>query len=182
MLFSLYATDKTMMSYIYKLIIIMSHHLLADYVTLKFINSNKTTTRDIADYDNKSYNYFIKKYYAVSQTFALSALLLNDNDITNNSGLYENAFLIMYPIQLSTFLMTLVRKQIISNNMWHIIYSISLSYPYLLNFINPVINDTYLIKISLGVTYTILRLGIRCNKYICMSGIVFALILIKNRH
>lgn len=158
----------------------MSHHLLADYVSSKYINNNKTTTRDIPDYDNKYYNYFIKKYYAICQTFALTALLLNDNDIQNNSGLYENAFLIMYPIQLSTFLMTLVRKQIISNNMWHIFYSMSLTYPYLFNFVNPTINSIYVLKISLGISYNVLRLGLKLNKYICMSSIVLGLILIKS--
>jgi len=180
MLFSLYVKDATRMSYIYKLLIIMSHHLLADYVSSKYINNNKTTTRDITDYDNKYYNYFIKKYYAICQTFALTALLLNDNNITNNSGLYENAFLIMYPIQLSTFLMTLVRKQIISNNMWHICYSMSLTYPYLFNFVSPTINRMFLFKIGLGFSYNFLRLGLRWNKYICMSSIVLGLILIKS--
>ena len=39
--------------------------------------------------------HLLKKYYAASQLIATSALLLSDN------GLYENAFIIMYPIQKS---------------------------------------------------------------------------------
>jgi len=171
MLFSLFITNTSRINYIYKLLIIMGHHLLADYVSAKFINNNKTTTRDITDYENKYYNYIIKKFYAISQTFALSALLLNDNNITDHIGLYENSFLIMYPIQLSTFLMTLVRKQIISNNTWHLLYSMSLLYPYIFNFMNPTINDKYLLKISLGLLYSYSRICLRLNKYFCMTAI-----------
>ena len=63
MLFSLYVTNTNKINYIYKLLIIMGHHLIADYVSAKFINNNKTTTRDITDYENKYYNFFIKKFY-----------------------------------------------------------------------------------------------------------------------
>lgn len=169
MLFSLFSDNNY-----YRLVIVAGHHLLADYVSNKYINDTKTTTRDI-HYDDVYFSYYIKKYYAISQTFALMALLLNDNKVDNSDGLYENAFLIMYPIQLSAFLMTLVRKQIISNAYWHVFYGISLSFPYLINYINPVITNSYLIKIILGLTYTIMRLGFDVNKYIGMFGVVFTL-------
>ena len=180
MFFSLLANnyENNKIMYIYKLLIILGHHLLSDYVSNKYINENKTTTRDIY-YDGIYYSWAIKKFYAISQTFALCALLLNDNNTNNTIGLYENAFLIMYPIQLSTFLMTLVRKKLISNKHWHFFYSLSLSLPYLINYSNPVITKNYLLKIGLGISYTIMRLGFKFDKYYSMIGIVLSYICIS---
>ena len=162
MLYSLYSNN------IYgRLSILLSHHLLADYITYKYSNNNKTTTRDIP-YDNipKYIQYFIKKFYATNQLIATSSLLLSD------VGLYENAFMIMYPIQLSTFLSTLIRKNLISNNMWHIIYGTSLSLPLLIAQITPNINPNCLIKINLTTLFIVSRLFLNINKYICISSLV----------
>jgi hypothetical protein len=162
MLYSLYSEN------IYgRLCILLLHHLMADYVSYKYNNNNTTTTRDIS-YSNipKILQYFLKKYYAINQVIATSSLLLSDN------GLYENAFMIMYPIQLSTFLSTLVRKNIINNNMWHILYSISLALPLLTAQFTKNINPYYLIKIKLTLLYIINRLFLNTNKYICMSSLV----------
>ena len=162
----------TKLNYFYKLGILVGHHLLADYVSNKYINNDKTTTRDIP-YSNKTIGYYLKKYYAISQTVALSSLLLNDNSSSDKTGLYENAFLIMYPIQLSAFLMTLVRKQIISNNLWHLFYGLSLSLPYFVNYLNPKIDNKFMLKTFLGLFYTISRFS-GLNKYLGMFIVVYA--------
>lgn len=158
-----------------RLCILLSHHLMADYVSYKYSNNNKTTTRDIS-YNNIPIilQYFLKKYYAINQIIATSSLLLSDN------GLYENAFMIMYPIQLSTFLSTLVRKNIISNNIWHLIYSISLAIPIFVAQFTKNINLQYSIKIKLTLLYIINRLLINTNKYVCMSSLVIFYNLLKN--
>ena len=49
---------------------------------------------------------FTKKYYAVCQLFATTALL------AQGSQMLDGAFSIMFPIQISTFLMTLVSLRI----------------------------------------------------------------------
>jgi hypothetical protein len=170
MLYSLYSNN------IYgRLSIILLHHLLADYVSYNYRYNNKTTTRDIP-YDNISNftQYFIKKYYAINQLIATSSLLLSDK------GLYENAFMIMYPIQLSTFLSTLVRKNLINNNMWHILYSISLALPLLIAQITPNINPNCSIKIKLTILFIISRLIFKINKYICISSLPILYIINKN--
>jgi hypothetical protein len=149
--------------------ILVSHHLLADYVSFKYKNNNKTTMRDIPyDIENKTVAYILKKKYAISQLFATSALLLSDN------GLYENAFMIMYPIQLSTFLSTLVRKNIINNNVWHFVYSLSLTIPILVSQFTKNVNPHYLIKIKLTLAFITSRLLLNTNKYLCMTGLVSA--------
>jgi hypothetical protein len=160
MLYSLYSNN------IYgRLSIVLLHHLFADYVSYNY----KTTTRDIP-YDNISNftQYFIKKYYAINQLIATSSLLLSDK------GLYENAFMIMYPIQFSTFLSTLVRKNLINNNMWHILYCLSLALQLLVAQITP--NCSY--KNKLTILFIISRLYLKINKYICISslGILYNII------
>jgi hypothetical protein len=115
-----------------KFALIIAHHLLADYITAKYNTNEKTTTRDI-NWENIPDNVKrgLKQYYAICQILAINSLILADNDKTG-SGVMEAAFLVMFPIQLSTFLMTLVRKSIITNIYWHIFYSLSLVSPYFL--------------------------------------------------
>ena len=145
--------------YISRLIIIMTHHYLADIVTSKYQNNELTTTRDIK-YDNIN-KYLIKinkSFYAISQIIATTTLLLSKNP--------DNGFSIMFPIQLSAFLMTLVRKGIISNNQWHFIYTGSLILPYLINR-NGLIADSNNIRIF-ALLHILLRFGLNTNKYLNM--------------
>jgi hypothetical protein len=87
---------------------------------------------------------------------------------------------VMFPIQLSTFLMTLVRKSIISNISWHIFYGLSLLSPFfiIINTINSVDTDdqnnvTYknkleFAKVYLPILYITFRLQYNFNKYYLM--------------
>jgi hypothetical protein len=161
-----------------KLALIVLHHMLADYITLKYNMNEKTTTRDI-NWENISDNVksLVKKYYAICQILAINALILTDNE-KFGSGAIESAFLIMFPIQLSTFLMTLVRKSIISNISWHIFYGLSLLSPFLIviNTINGATesategnkNKLEFAKIYLPILYIIFRLEYNFNKYYLM--------------
>jgi hypothetical protein len=154
---SLYFTNNNIYFYLTKLGIILSHHYLADIVSNKFINNDFTTTRYIrGDYGN----HVIKKFYAISQIIATTNLLL----ITNP----DSSFTIMFPIQLSAFLMTLVRKGIISNNLWHIFYTSSLILPFIL-FNKNIINNSNNIHLY-SLIHIFLRLGIKTNKY---SNMIF---------
>ena len=144
--------------YYSRLGIVLFHHYAADFVSGLYQPDNKTTTRDIP-YDNKLWfsPYLYKKYYAISQMVATCNILLSKNA--------ENGFAIMFPIQLSAFLMTLVRKNIITNNDWHLYYTLSLALPYLLNFngITPINNQFYA-----GIAFVIARLGLGIDKYVNM--------------
>lgn len=149
--------------------------------------NEKTTTRDI-NWENipDTSKVIIKKYYAICQILAINALVLTDND-KKGSGAIESAFLIMFPIQLSTFLMTLVRKSIISNISWHIFYGLSLLSPFLIviNTMNMIDasddnasaygkNNLEVAKVFLPILYVIFRLQYGMDKYYLMSH-VFAL-------
>ena len=141
--------------YFVKLGIIGIHHYLADFISNKFQNNNKTTTRDIPyNIQNNIIIDINKKFYAISQIIATTNLLL-----TNNA---DNGFAIMFPIQFSTFLMTLVRKGYINNNTWHILYGLSLTVPYLLNYNGINLNNN---KLYLSFLHIFMRLVLRTNKY-----------------
>jgi hypothetical protein len=139
-------------------------HYFADYISDKYQINDKTTTRDIP-YDN--INPILikinKKFYAISQIVATTTLLLTDNP--------DNGFIIMFPIQLSTFLMTLVRKNIITNNSWHLYYGLSLLLPYILNYNMMVKINNY--KGYFAILHIILRLIFNFNKYLNFFIIYF---------
>jgi hypothetical protein len=143
--------------YITRLGIVVVHHYLADLISNKYQNYNKTTTRDIPhNIQNKTITDINKKFYATSQIVATTNLL-----ITNNQ---DNAFAIMFPIQFSTFLMTLVRKGYINNNTWHILYGLSLTLPYLINY-NAITNINANTKLYITLLHIFMRLILKTNKY-----------------
>jgi len=156
-----------------KFALVIAHHLLADYITARYNTNDKTTTRDI-NWENISdrTKEVMKRYYAVCQILAINALILTDNE-PYGSGAVESAFLIMFPIQLSTFLMTLVRKSIISNISWHIFYGLSLVSPFfiILNTINNRKNELEVAKVYLPILYIVFRLQYGMNKYYLMSHV-----------
>jgi len=195
-------TGGTEYYYLYqfgKFALIIAHHLFADYITAKYNMNEKTTTRDI-NWENipDTTRAIIKKYYAVCQILAINALILTDNDI-KGSGVIESAFLIMFPIQLSTFLMTLVRKSIISNISWHIFYGLSLLSPFfiVINTMNKIDdscvsggscvsgirkNELEVAKIFLPTLYVIFRLQYGMDKYYLMSHVFILNMYIKYRN
>lgn len=146
-----------------RLAIVGIHHIAADVVTHRYQIDEKTTTRDIPyDTDNKVAIYINKKYYAVSQLLALIGVLVSKN--------CENGFLIMFPIQLSTFLMTLVRKNIISNNTWHVMYGLSLAIPYITNLCKLQDDKS---NIYIAILFIASRLVFNFNKYLNMVNLTF---------
>lgn len=170
------ATYSAYAYYLYQLgkfALVIAHHLLADYITARYNTNDKTTTRDI-NWENISdrTKEVMKRYYAVCQILAINALILTDNE-PYGSGAVESAFLIMFPIQLSTFLMTLVRKSIISNISWHIFYGLSLISPFfiILNTINNRKNELEVAKVYLPILYIVFRLQYGMNKYYLMSHV-----------
>lgn len=168
------ATASNHYSYLYqtgKFALVVAHHLLADYITANYNTNDKTTTRDI-NWENISDNTkaIMKQYYAICQILAINALILTDNE-PYGSGAVESAFLVMFPIQLSTFLMTLVRKSIISNISWHIFYGVSLLSPFFIITNTIQKNKLEVAKVYLPILYIVFRLQYGMNKYYLMSHV-----------
>jgi len=143
--------------YYTRLGIVLGHHYLADIASNLYKNDDKTTTRDIPYMSNQIATYVTKKFYSVSQLFATYTIMSSPN--------YENGLLVMFPIQLSTFLMTLSRKQIISNDVFHLLYSVSLAVPY---FINTNMIHTGNIKVYIASMFVSSRLLFGVDKYVNM--------------
>lgn len=165
-----------------KFALVVVHHLLADYITAKYNRNEKTTTRDI-NWENISDNTkaIMKRYYAVCQILAINALILTDNE-PYGSGAVESAFLVMFPIQLSTFLMTLVRKSIISNISWHIFYGLSLLSPFFIITNTIEKNKLEVAKVYLPILYIVLRLQYGMNKYYLMFHVFILNMYIQTRN
>jgi hypothetical protein len=165
-----------------KFALVVSHHLLADYITAKYNRNEKTTTRDI-NWENISDNTraIMKRYYAVCQILAINALILTDNE-PYGSGAVESAFLVMFPIQLSTFLMTLVRKSIISNISWHIFYGLSLLSPFFIITNTIEKNKLEVAKVYLPILYIVFRLQYGMNKYYLMFHVFILNMYIRYRN
>jgi hypothetical protein len=165
-----------------KFALVVLHHLLADYITAKYNRNEKTTTRDI-NWENISDDTkaIMKRYYAVCQILAINALILTENE-PYGSGAVESAFLVMFPIQLSTFLMTLVRKSIISNISWHIFYGVSLLSPFLIITNTIEKNKLEVVKVYLPILYIVFRLQYGMNKYYLMFHVFILNMYIQYRN
>jgi hypothetical protein len=126
----------------------------------------ETTTRTMPYWKDCSVTrmYIHKIYYAVSQFEATFACFSSE---------LKTPFVIMMPIQISSLLMTLVRKNIISAKTWHELYFISLFLPDLMY----IRNQIFLTKVvPLSVLCTVLRYkGI--SKYALWMAIIAGIML-----
>mmetsp|Transcript_16900 Transcript_16900/g.26184 ORF Transcript_16900/g.26184 Transcript_16900/m.26184 type:complete len:360 (+) Transcript_16900:54-1133(+) len=148
-------------------VVVLTAHLVADEITRRY--KQGTTMRDmpfpasISD-DMKSK---INLFYAISQIFAVVGVLLLG---------FDEVFLILFPIQFAAFLLTLVRKNIISAGAWHFIYAFSLGLPYLyLLFVLTIPRVAELLAIGLVVGF--LRFRFRVNKYLLWCPVALSFLL-----
>lgn len=94
--------------------------VLADHISQHYKTKDESTMRNMPfppDWPAVKQNGFIL-YYNFSQFIATSAILLNHKQYT--------LLLSAFPIQLAAFLMTCVRKSIITSKGWHYWYMLSL--------------------------------------------------------
>lgn len=137
--------------------------MAADYITNMYIDvNNANTTMRSMPFDEAITEIQQKKitmFYTLQQ---ISATLFMLNNI-------ESTFGPLFAIQIAAFLMTLVRKGIITPNTWHLVYSFSL----IINiFILNTYNTTQFVYVFFGTQYIkILRLKLRLNKYLCWGSL-----------
>lgn len=158
-----------------RFLIVMAFHLAADCVT--FYYKAGTTIRD-ASCDNElvasSIKPYLDKFYAFSQFSAIVSLIVPTEQTL------ERAFMIMFSIQLSTFLMTLRLKGIINNDGWHIFYLLSL----LMNFHTAVLcckSDKQYYTLFVSMVFYVWRVQLQKNKYVGWFVVIFIYDLIMNQ-
>ena len=150
---------------------VMTTMALADVAT-QYFKVTVTTMRDMPfpDWVTQKARDRANLYYSVSQVLATSTLLFSPS--------MERALLILFPIQIAAFLMTLVRKQIIGPLRWHVLYATSLA----LNYIHAVLaRDVLPVSFYLGsMLFCVLRFKYRWNKYLLWGLIGFTQIALQN--
>lgn len=92
---------------------------LVDEVTLRLPPQGSTMRgMPFPSYASYSFKYGLNLMYSVFQVYATLEVIVR-SDISN-------AFMVMFPIQLAAFLMTCVRKNIITTAGWHFWYTLAL--------------------------------------------------------
>ena len=142
--------------------------MMADWVTTKHATPGDTTMRampfveTISDADRTK----ITRFHSNQQLSATLYMLCN----------IDTAFSPLLAIQLAAFLMTLVRKNIISPNTWHLVYSWSL----MVNvFAIRGMTLSQIVRVTAGtMLFSAWRMQLRLNKYVGWSLVfaIFALI------
>jgi hypothetical protein len=104
----------------------------------------------------------VNMYYSVSQVLATLGTL--------TAGSMEVHFLILFPIQLAAFLMTCVRKGIITSTAWHVLYAGALGLNYLYW-----TRGVHLLSVVVVLIVCLARFVWRVNKYLLWTGVVILL-------
>ena len=148
-------------------LIILPHHLIADWITKNFGTLGVTAVRS-KNIDTLLDKY-IKRFYSFYQIAALGTHLIS-NPFSKDLG--YNALI---AIQSSAFLMTLNRKGLIKQETHAGFYSVAilLSLGYMIKTV-----DDPIIWLSIIIVYC-LRLFLNCNKYILWIGFVYSLEIIN---
>jgi hypothetical protein len=144
---------------------------LADLATI-YYKVTVTTMRDMPfpDWVTQTTRDRINLYYSVSQVLATGILLFTPS--------MERALFILFPIQIAAFLMTLVRKQIISPLSWHVLYAGSLG----LNYLHSLLAlDNLPVGFYLGcLLFCLMRFRYRWNKYFLWTLIGLVQVMVQN--
>ena len=93
--------------------------IMADIVTARYRSDNQNTTMRDMPFDPRIKEDEQRKIILMQSSQQIGATLYMFGNL-------DSCFSPMFAIQLAAFLMTLVRKNIIDSNMWHLIYNVSL--------------------------------------------------------
>jgi hypothetical protein len=96
-------------------------------------------------------------FYSVSQVLATMNCLFSNN--------IDTPFLVLFPIQIAAFLMTLVKKGYLSTTGWHVLYSLALGLNYAHAFYLGKLVGSYNYW-RLALLFCLLRFEFRFNKYL----------------
>ena len=102
----------------YKMSICFGTMIVADLITILYSEPGDTTMRSMPYYQMtpEKDKHIITKFHSNQQVSATMFMLVN----------IDSAFSPLFAIQFAAFLMTMVKKNIIKPNTWHILYSWSL--------------------------------------------------------
>jgi hypothetical protein len=168
-------TGYEILNYIRGIIVYLTI-VCADSVTnyykleLKILDEKDTTMRRMPhpSYVSNRFMDNLNIFYSVSQIFATMNCIFAIN--------VDRVFIILFPIQIAMFLMTLAKKNIITSGGWHLWYTMALVTNYIIPlYSNHLFADNYekIIFFSLSFLFMLFRLKYNCNKYVLWSMIIF---------
>jgi hypothetical protein len=108
-------------------------------------------------------------FYSVGQVCATASMLL--------SCRAETPFLVLVPIQVSVFLMTLVRKGILSSAGWHAAYTATVLAPFVYHALAARVadpSDPPVPYVAVVAAFCVLRFRFRVDKYVLWVPVVLA--------
>jgi hypothetical protein len=170
-------THNEIFNYLRGIIVILTM-ICVDNVRDYYILCNILLGKNNNIFFDKNNNIFQKIQYPVYTTintfYDISYIYSTMNCIFAKN--IDMIYILLFNIQISMFLMTLLKKNIISINIWHLLYSSTL----LMNYIIPLyaqngIFDIYekILFIFLLIICCILRLKYNYNKYNLYLSIIF---------
>jgi hypothetical protein len=140
---------------------------IADEATTKLrVNNLESTTATMPYWDEctAARQAQFKAFYAISQYGATLACLSTSNPFW--------PFMVLLPIQLASFQMTLVRKGFMSVKVFHLIYAASLVLPYLISLKHYAVTNMVQIPLSFGAAVALFWLRKQgVNKYWLWSAV-----------
>lgn len=160
-------TQYELLNYLRGIIVLLTI-VCADNVTDYYKLCVKSLDKDDSTIRKMAYPSYIPEiiinnlniFYSISQIFATMNCIFSMN--------IDRVFIILFPIQIAMFLMTLVKKNIITSGGWHLWYSIALFTNYYIPlYPNKFPYDIYekIIFFSLSLFFIIFRLKYNYNKY-----------------
>ena len=133
----------------------------ADRISDSFKNHGTTMrAMPFPEYVSPSIRKHLNTFYSVSQLFATANCMFSGP---------EEAFMALFPIQVAAFLMTCVRKSIISAGAWHYYYTLALMTNYALSPITSSFRTEYLQEHG----YPVGRLFVACSMAVIYLRVFF---------
>ena len=145
-------------SIVWRCLVVLTTMILTDEVTRR--HPPQGSTMRVMPYPWEKFSNVHNLFYSVCQVYATLEVLIRNNP--------SNAFMVLFPIQLAAFLMTCVRKSIITSAGWHMWYTLSLLTTALYAFKNreyALSTDEYVTYNASALLFFILRFGYNVNKY-----------------
>lgn len=128
------------------------------------IKEDETTMRSnpYPSYVSESFSRMYNIFYSTSQVFGTANLLYRDMNAI---------FMIIMPIQIAPFAMTLVKKGIINQAGWHFWYSLAIFANYLNAALTPN-DDTHMYYLFSVLIFCVGRFGFNMKKYVLWMSII----------
>lgn len=147
--------------------VMIPFHMLADYVTHKYGDAQGgTTIRSTEERDAKIQKFHGEKSYVPrSKVYKLySSFCQLGAAYIQIASSWLHVYIVMFPIQIYTFLSTLRKKNVIGENMEAILYVISLTMVMLVA--HNVSSYSTWVTIAVLSAMTLLRFHFKANKYV----------------